>query len=179
MKKALKEILSKSLYLLVVQCAVYLLIHYVGQRTQVQGSSMEPMLSNGDNLIVDKISYRFRDPERYDIIVFPFQYEDNTFYIKRIIGLPGETVQIDEEGNIYIDGEILDEHYGKEVIQNPGLAAEEIQLADDEYFVMGDNRNNSTDSRSPTVGEIKRRDIIGRAWVRIWPFNKVGMIRHQ
>ncbi len=179
MKKALKEILSMSLYLLVVLCAVYLLIHYVGQRTQVQGSSMEPMLSNGDNLIVDKISYRFRDPERYDIIVFPFQYEDNTFYIKRIIGLPGETVQIDEEGNIYIDGEILDEHYGKEVIQNPGLAAEEIQLADDEYFVMGDNRNNSTDSRSPTVGEIKRRDIIGRAWVRIWPFNKVGMIRHQ
>lgn len=179
MKKVLKEILSTSLYLLMVLCAVYLLIHYVGQRTQVHGSSMETMLSDGDNLIVDKISYRFHEPERYDIIVFPFQYADNTYYIKRIIGMPGETVQIDTEGNIYIDGEVLEEDYGREVIQNPGRALEEIQLAEDEYFVMGDNRNNSTDSRDPSVGEIKREDIIGRAWVRIWPFDKIGVIRHR
>lgn len=168
-----------SLYLLVILCAVYLLIHYVGQRTQVQGSSMEPMLTNGDNLIVDKISYRFHDPERFDIIVFPFQYEDNVFYIKRIIGLPGETVRIDDEGNIYINGEILEEHYGKEVIQNPGRAREEITLADDEYFVMGDNRNNSSDSRDPSVAEIRREDIVGRAWLRIWPFQDFGLIKHQ
>lgn len=179
MKKVLKEILSTSLYLLMVLCAVYLLIHYVGQRTQVHGSSMEPMLSDGDNLIVDKISYRLHEPERFDIIVFPFQYADNTYYIKRIIGMPGETVQIDAEGNIYIDGEVLEEDYGREVIQNPGRALEEIQLAEDEYFVMGDNRNNSTDSRDPSVGEIKREDIIGRAWVRIWPFDKIGVIRHR
>lgn len=168
-----------SLYLLVILCAVYLLIHYVGQRTQVQGSSMEPMLTNGDNLIVDKTSYRFRDPERFDIIVFPFQYEDNVFYIKRIIGLPGETVRIDDEGNIYINGEILEEHYGKEVIQNPGRAREEITLADDEYFVMGDNRNNSSDSRDPSVAEVRREDIVGRAWLRIWPFKEFGFIKHQ
>lgn len=168
-----------SLYLLVILCAVYLLIHYVGQRTQVQGSSMEPMLTNGDNLIVDKISYRFHEPERFDIIVFPFQYEDNVFYIKRIIGLPGETVRIDDEGNIYINGEILEEHYGKEVIQNPGRAREEITLADDEYFVMGDNRNNSSDSRDPSVAEIRREDIVGRAWLRIWPFKDFGFIKHQ
>lgn len=168
-----------SLYLLVILCAVYLLIHYVGQRTQVQGSSMEPMLTNGDNLIVDKISYRFRDPERFDIIVFPFQYEDNVFYIKRIIGLPGETVRIDDEGNIYINGEILEEHYGKEVIRNPGRAREEITLADDEYFVMGDNRNNSSDSRDPSVAEVRREDIVGRAWLRIWPFKEFGLIKHQ
>ncbi len=168
-----------SLYLLVILCAVYLLIHYVGQRTQVQGSSMEPMLTNGDNLIVDKISYRFHEPERFDIIVFPFQYEDNVFYIKRIIGLPGETIRIDDEGNIYINGEILEEHYGKEVIQNPGRAREEITLADDEYFVMGDNRNNSSDSRDPSVAEIRREDIVGRAWLRIWPFKDFGFIKHQ
>ena len=140
---------------------------------------MEDTLQDRDNLICDKLSYRFSDPERFDIVVIYPDNQKDKRWIKRIIGMPGETVRIDEEGNIYIDGEILDEHYGKEVIHNPGLAAEEIQLADDEYFVMGDNRNNSTDSRSPTVGEIKRRDIIGRAWVRIWPFNKVGMIRHQ
>ena len=179
MKRILREVLSTSMYILFVLCAVYLLIHFVGQRTQVLGSSMEPKLSDEDNLIVDKISYRFHDPERYDIIVFPFRYEDNTFYIKRIIGLPGETVQIDEEGNILIDGEVLQEGYGKEVIDSPGRAYEEIQLDDDEYFVLGDNRNNSTDSRDPSVGNIMREEIIGRAWLRIWPFDKCGLIKHR
>lgn len=179
MKRVLKEILSTSLYILGVLCITYLVIHFVGQRTQVQGSSMEPKLSNEDNLIVDKISYRFHDPERFDIIVFPFQYEDNTYYIKRIIGMPGETVQIDAEGNILINGKILDENYGKEVIQNAGRAYEPITLGDDEYFVMGDNRNNSTDSRDPSVGNIKREDIIGRAWLRILPLDKFGFIRHR
>lgn len=179
MKKVLKEILSTSLYLLGVLCAVYLVIHFIGQRTQVQGSSMEPKLSTEDNLIVDKISYRFHDPERFDIIVFPFQYAKDTFYIKRIIGLPGETVQIDEEGNILINGEILEESYGKEVILNPGRAYDAVELGDDEYFVMGDNRNSSTDSRDPSVGNIKREDIIGRAWLRIWPFDKFGLIKHR
>lgn len=179
MRKVLKEVLSTSLYILFVLCAVYLVIHFVGQRTQVLGSSMEPKLSSDDNLIVDKISYRFHDPERYDIIVFPFRYEDNTFYIKRIIGLPGETVQIDGEGNILINGEVLQEGYGKEVIDNPGRAYEEIQLADNEYFVMGDNRNSSMDSRDPSVGNITREEIIGRAWLRIWPLNKFGLIKHR
>ena len=179
MKKVLKEILSTSLYLLFVLCAVYLVIHFVGQRTQVQGSSMEPKLSSEDNLIVDKISYRFHDPERFDIVVFPFRYEENTFYIKRVIGLPGETVRIDEKGNILINGEILEESYGKEVIQSPGRAYEDIVLADDEYFLMGDNRNNSTDSRDPSVGNVRRDEIVGRAWLRIWPLDQVGFIEHR
>ncbi len=179
MKKVLKEILSTSLYILFVLCAVYLVIHFVGQRTQVQGSSMEPKLSSEDNLIVDKISYRFHDPERFDIVVFPFRYEENIFYIKRVIGLPGETVRIDEKGNILINGEILEESYGKEVIQSPGRAYEEIVLADDEYFLMGDNRNNSTDSRDPSVGNVRRDEIVGRAWLRIWPLDQVGFIEHR
>ena len=179
MKNILKEILSTSIYLLVVLCAAYLIITYVGQRTQVSGSSMETTLSDGDNLLVDKITYRFSDPKRFDIIVFPFQYDTDTYYIKRIIGMPGETVQIDYDGNIYIDGESLEESYGREVIQNPGRAAEPITLGEDEYFVMGDNRNNSSDSRDPSVGNIHRKDIIGRAWVRIWPFSKFGVLKHQ
>lgn len=179
MKNILKEILSTSIYLLVVLCAAYLIITYVGQRTQVSGSSMETTLSDGDNLLVDKITYRFSDPKRFDIIVFPFQYDTDTYYIKRIIGMPGETVQIDYDGNIYIDGEILEESYGREVIQNPGRAAEPITLGEDEYFVMGDNRNNSSDSRDPSVGNIHRKNIIGRAWVRIWPFSKFGVLKHQ
>ena len=179
MKKVLREILSTSLYLLVVLCLVYLVIHFVGQRTQVSGSSMEPQLRHEDNLLVDKITYRFREPERFDIIVFFFFYEDNTFYIKRIIGLPGETVQIDRDGNIFINGEILEEGYGKEVIQEPGRAYEPITLGEDEYFVLGDNRNNSSDSRDMSVGNVRRDKIIGRAWLRIWPFDRFGFIRHR
>ena len=175
----MKEILSTSIYLLVVLCAAYLIITYVGQRTQVSGSSMETTLSDGDNLLVDKITYRFSEPKRFDIIVFPFQYDTDTYYIKRIIGMPGETVQIDYDGNIYINGSLLKESYGREVIQNPGRAAEPITLGEDEYFVMGDNRNNSSDSRDPSVGNIHRKDIIGRAWVRIWPFSKFGVLKHQ
>lgn len=179
MKRVLREILNTSLYLLGVLCLVYLVIHFVGQRTQVQGSSMEPTLSTEDNLIVDKISYRFHDPERYDIIVFPFSGEEETFFIKRIIGLPGETVQIDEEGTIYVNGEVLDDGYGREVIQNPGRAREPIELGKDEYFVLGDNRNDSTDGRDPSVGNIRRENIIGRAWLRIWPLSKFGLIKHR
>ena len=181
MNKVMKEMISTLLYLLGVLCLTWVVITFVGQRTEVDGASMEPTLSNGDNLIVDKLSYRFRDPERFDIIVFPFKYKEKTYYIKRIIGLPGETVQIDEQGNIYINGEMLSESYGREIIrpENVGLASEPIVLGEDEYFVMGDNRNNSTDSRFAQVGNIKREDIIGRAWIRIWPFSGFGVLRHQ
>ena len=99
-----KEILGWLVYIAILLAAVYVLITYVGQRTEVSGHSMEPTLQHGDNLIVDKISYRFREPERYEIIVFPYQYKENTYYIKRIIGLPGETVQI-IDGEVYINGE--------------------------------------------------------------------------
>lgn len=174
-----KEIFSTILYILVVLLGTYLLITFVGQRTSVSGSSMEPTLSNNDQLILDKISYRFSEPQRFDIIVFPFQYAEKTFYVKRIIGLPGETVQIDLQGNIYINGQILNEDYGKETINFAGLAVEPITLGDDEYFVMGDNRNNSSDSRDPSVGNIRRSNIIGKAWVRIWPLNKFGVLKHQ
>lgn len=181
MKKVLKETISTLLYLLFVLVLTMLVIKYVGQRTVVDGSSMEPTLYHQDNLIVDKISYRFGDPERFDIIVFPFQYMENVYYIKRIIGLPGETVQIDTSGNIYINGVKLDENYGKEVIaaDNVGIAIEPIVLGEDEYFVLGDNRNNSSDSRAEVVGNVHREDIIGKAWVRIWPFDSLGFLKHQ
>lgn len=178
-KSVLKEILYNSIFLLIVLVVTLLVVKYVGQRTTVSGSSMEPMIHDGDSLIVDKISYRFNDPERFDIIVFPFEYQNDTYYIKRIIGLPGEYVRIDEEGNIYINGEVLEENYGAAVIEDPGMAYNEIHLSETQYFVLGDNRNNSSDSRNPAVGLIERDRIIGRAWVRIYPFNSFGVIRHQ
>ena len=172
----LREIISLLLYLVFVFAAVFLIIHFVGQRTTVSGSSMEDTLSNGDNLIVDKISYRFHDPERFDVVVFPYRYQEKTYFIKRVIGLPGETIWIDADGNIYINGEVLKEDYGREVIKYAGLAESPIVLGDDEFFVMGDNRNNSEDSRFADVANLKRSEIIGRAWVRIYPFNEIGFV---
>ena len=181
MNRIMRELLNTAIYLLCVLGAVWLVITFVGQRTEVEGASMENTLHNGDNLIVDKLSYRFHDPERFDIIVFPFQFQDNTYYIKRIIGLPGETVQIMDDGSIYINGEKLEENYGMEVIkpETIGRAAEPIELGDDEYFVMGDNRNNSSDSRTDMVGNIKRENIIGKAWLRIWPVSDFGVLQHK
>lgn len=175
----LRELGGWILYILIIIGLTYLIITFVGQRTRVSGSSMETTLHNGDNLIVDKLSYRFRDPKRYDIIVFPYKYEENTYYIKRIIGMPGETLQI-KDGYVYIDGERLtSDIYGNERIKDPQTAESPITLGEDEYFVMGDNRNHSMDSRDPSVGVLKRSDLIGRAWVRIYPFDNVGVIRHE
>lgn len=174
----IREILGWIVYLFFVIACVYLIITYVGQRTLVSGTSMENALHDEDNLIVDKITYRLREPERYEIIVFPYRYEENTHYIKRIIGLPGETIQI-IDGYVYINGRQLDEHYGKEVMVNPGIAEEPIELGADEYFVLGDNRNISSDSRDASVGVLKRDEIIGRAWLRIWPLSDIGVIPHE
>lgn len=174
----MRELLGMLVYVGIVLAITFLIITFVGQRTHVSGESMENTLDDGDQLIVDKLTYRFHDPERFDIIVFPFRYKDNTYYIKRIIGLPGETVRI-ADGEIYINGEVLEESYGREVMQDAGLAAEPITLGDDEYFVLGDNRNYSSDSRDPSVALIHRKEIIGRAWLRIWPLDSFGILKHQ
>ena len=178
MKGIVRELFGWIMFIVIVVAASYLVVTFVGQRTQVSGESMETTLSDGDQLIVDKISYRFRDPNRYDIVVFPYRYEENTYYIKRIIGLPGETVQI-VDGYVYINGAQLDENYGNALINDPGQAAEPVTLGEDEYFLLGDNRNNSQDSRSANVGVIHRDELLGRAWIRIWPFDKFGVIKHE
>ncbi|MBQ8184879.1 MAG: signal peptidase I [Lachnospiraceae bacterium] len=177
-KTPMQEFWGMLLYTGVVLVVTFLIITFVGQRTYVSGDSMRNTLEDGDNLIVDKISYRFSQPKRFDIIVFPFEHAESTYYIKRIIGLPGETVQI-TDGKIYINGEVLEESYGREVMKNSGLAENPIELGEDEYFVLGDNRNDSSDSRDPSVGVIHKDRIIGRAWVRIWPLNKFGILKHQ
>lgn len=178
-KNVLAELGGWAIYFLIVVGMTWLIITFVGQRTKVDGHSMEPTLQDGDNLIVDKISYRLRAPRRYEIIVFPYQHAENVYYIKRIIGMPGETIQI-IDGSVYINGELLaDEVYGAEPIKNAMTAAEPITLGEDEYFVMGDNRNHSSDSRDPSVGVLHRDQLIGRAWIRIYPFNKIGLIQHK
>lgn len=172
-----KELLGMVVYVAFVILVVWFIITFVGQRTEVSGSSMYDTLEDGDNLWIDKLSYRFHDPERFDIVVFPY-HDSSVFYIKRIIGLPGETVRIGEDGTIYINGEVLEEDYGYETISPSmiGRAGEDIVLGEDEYFVMGDNRNDSKDSRFEEVGNIKRDELEGKAAFRIWPLSKFGKV---
>ena len=174
----IKEILGLVLYCVIVIAIMFFVIQYVGQRTVVIGDSMENTLQDGDNLITDKLTYRFIEPKRFDIVVFPFKDNKNQLLIKRIIGLPGETVQI-MNGKVYINEYELNENYGNAIIESAGLAANPIVLGADEYFVLGDNRNNSQDSRFESVGNIHRSDLIGRAWIRIWPLNEISLLKHQ
>ncbi len=173
----LREFISLSIYLLSILILTFLLINFVVQRTVVSGGSMEQTLYDGENLLVDKITYRFHEPKRFDIIVFPYAQSADSYYIKRIIGLPGEAVYINEDGQIYIDGEKLSENYGNAVIENPGMAGDTVYLGSDEYFVLGDNRNHSSDSRDPSIGSVSRSQIVGRAWLRTYPFAKWGKLR--
>ena len=174
-----------------VVCLSFILATYMLGKTTVVGHSMEPTLENDDSLLVDKVSYCFGQPKRYDVIVFePAIANVSKYYVKRVIGLPGETVQI-VDGEVYIDGSPLkdDVIYGfsledddgnpiePEKIYNAGLASEPITLGYDEYFVLGDNRNNSEDSRFSNVGNVKYSSIIGRIWAVSSPFGRMGLVK--
>lgn len=177
-KGYIRELWNILIYFAVSALVVFLIYTFVAQQIQVNGSSMEKTLRDRDRMIMEKISYRFGSPQRFDIVVFsPYQEKKGIFYIKRIIGKPGETVQI-LDGNICINGKELKESFGLGQIKDPGRASEPITLGDDEYFVLGDNRNNSKDSRSKEVGNISRECIIGKAMVRIWPFDQIKIMKH-
>lgn len=162
----------------------FLITTFALQLTHVGGSSMYPTLSNSDYILVEKISYRFEEPERFDVIVFPYVEESGEIrnYIKRVIGLPGETIQI-KDGIIYINGEVISEDFGFETINTGGWAENPVEIGMDEYFVLGDNRNNSKDSRhldeygSSDIGLIEKEKIIGKAWLRIYPLGKIGKVQ--
>lgn len=166
------------LYIVFIVGICMLVLNFVIQRTIVDGSSMKPTLADGDNIIVSKMSYWFSEPERFDIIVFTYDKKNSIHYIKRVIGLPGDTVQI-INGSVYINGELLKEDvYGSASMNYAGIASEPITLGEGEYFVLGDNRNESSDSRMADVGIIHAEQIEGKAWLRIYPFSDFGLISH-
>ncbi|MDF2819989.1 MAG: Signal peptidase [Clostridiales bacterium] len=174
-----KELISLLIDLAIVFAIVFIVITFVGIRTSVIGRSMAPTLQNNDQLIIDKISYRFTEPKRFDIIVFPSGKEKEPgekYYIKRIIGLPGETVLIDD-GSIYIDGVLLDDPYAYGAYTENKYYTEAKTLDKDEYFVLGDNRAISLDSRYSDVGAVKRDIIVGKAIFRLFPFKNFGGLK--
>lgn len=167
----LREFVCSTLIAIIIAMFV---VKFIGVKAVVNGDSMYPTLFNGQNLIASKISYIINEPERFDIVVV--DDTDNSldkYLIKRVIALPGESIQIDTEGNIYINDKLLEEKFGYEVIKDPGIAIDKITLADDEYFVLGDNRNGSLDSRSPSVGAVKRNHIIAKAFeIKVFGLDK-------
>lgn len=174
--KILIEIFIWAAQIAAVIFLAYFIIYYCVEKTTVIGSSMEKTLSANDQIIINKFIYHVSDPKRFDVIVFKQSGKEHSFYnIKRIIGLPGETVQI-KDGSIYINGEVLEEIIEVDEMVNYGLAAEEIVLEENEYFVLGDNRNNSEDSRFASIGNITRDEIIGKASLRLSPFNFISKL---
>ena len=149
---------------------------YLWAPVKVDGHSMDPTLADSEYLlVVNHLSI-----DRFDIVVASEKDDDGKTkdIVKRVIGLPGETVEI-WKGEVYIDGQRLpgDDSYGK--IEDPGLAAEPFLLGEDEYFVLGDNRNDSIDSREPEVGAVRREDILGRAVFRVWPLTEFGFLSRK
>ena len=180
-RKKMKLSTAKSMAVWIVEIIIVLLIAFVlvycaGMKVTVVGNSMEPTVSDGSQILVNRFIYNIKSPKAGDVVVFlPNGNEKSHYYVKRVIGVPGDKVQI-KNGLLYVNGELYDLE-DTETIKNAGVAEEEITVGEDEYFVLGDNRNSSEDSRYANIGNIKKDDIKGKAWYIIRPFKKMGRIK--
>lgn len=178
-KKFFKSLLFWVIEIIFVILAAYLIIEYALEKTTMMGISMNTTLNEGDKIIINKMAYIKKEPQRNDVIVFSQSKTGHGYYnIKRVIGLPGETVEI-INGEVYIDGTRLQEVIPTEAMRVAGLADKVILLGENEFFVLGDNRNYSEDSRFANIGMIVRNDIIGKAWLRLEPFSIIDKINRE
>ncbi len=179
-----KSTIKFVLFVAVVGIIVWLFNLFLYAPMFINGDSMKPALSDNDIVIIDKITYRSEDICRYDMIAFEYKHDNSQMYIKRVIGLPGETIYMDDN-KIYIlneetnEYEQLKEYYGYYKGETKFPDCGPITLKDDEYFVLGDNRNDSEDSRSSGIGAVKRELIVGKACFRLYPFNGIGTLKYQ
>ena len=162
-----------GVFILCVLLIALVMSKFVTERIRVRNHSMEHTLDDNDSVLIDKLSYRFKEPERFDIIVFR-QKGTGEELVKRVIGLPFETVQI-KDGKFYIDGEEIDDYKGLEPPEDPGIAASPVELSVGEYFVVGDNRKESIDSRYEQVGVVTSTRITGRVFLRLLPLSKIKL----
>lgn len=173
----IKEIATWVVEIAIVLAVAFVFVYFIGLRTTVVGQSMQETLEGGDEILINRFLYKVSKPKANDVIVFlPNGNEKSHYYVKRVIGVPGDTVQI-KNGAVYVNGELFEEKIEAAAIEDPGVAAEEITLGEDEYFVLGDNRNNSEDSRYANIGNVKREYIIGKAWFRVAPLGELGFIK--
>ena len=153
------------------------LVYFVGYRADVVGPSMLGTLAEGDEVLVNRFVYKLTQPKTNDIVVFfPNGNEKSHLYIKRVIGVPGDTVQI-KNGTVYVNGKVFDEKIEAASIEHAELAEDEIEVGEDEFFVLGDNRNNSEDSRYANIGNVKKEYIVGKAWFIVSPLKDFGFVK--
>lgn len=170
------RILLWFLEILLVVLIAYAVSRLFFRTVTMQENSMEPTVSVGDTLLLDKAAYRLHSVRRGDIIAYRnTDNENEVLHVKRVVGLPGETVQI-VNGQIVIDGETYREGRNLPAIIDAGIASEPVTLADDEYFVLGDNRNGSQDSRYTSVGNVRNKRVAGKVWFRIRPIRRLGSV---
>ncbi len=177
MKDFLSEVGQWAISILVVVILAYSIVTFGMQSVTMIGQSMDPALSNQDVVLINKRAYTFDDPQRYDIVAFKLKDETESYFnIKRIIALPGETIQI-KNGHIFINGNVLNDLPFDDLIMTEGLAIDEITLKEDEYFLMGDNCNNSEDSRYVNIGNVSKKEMSGKVVFRLSPREQFGFIK--
>lgn len=174
MENGIRRFTKTIIDVIVILILALFISRYVGGPFKITGHSMEPTLSAKDRVLVDRISNNIRSIKRFELILFTIDEKDSTQYVKRVIGLPGETVQI-KDGFVYINDKKIDMGKLDKVLQ-PGLAKHPITLGKDEYFVLGDNSTGSEDSRYLNIGNISKKQIKGIVWLRFYPFSKIGKI---
>ncbi|SER99714.1 signal peptidase I [Lachnobacterium bovis] len=175
--KAVRKVVIWTMEIVFVILLAFSVVFFFGKRVGVVGKAMETDLNIDDQILVNKFIYKVTKPKKDDVIVFkPNGNKKSQFYLRRVIATPGDTVQI-KNGMIYVNDKMLQENRKVESIENPGLANKKIKLKKDEYFVLGDNRNNSEDSRYSSVGNVKAKHIEGKAWLRVVPMKKIGFVK--
>jgi signal peptidase I len=161
---------------IMVITAAYVLVSFIALRNTNVGNSMNPTLKDNDTVLINRFAYSITGPKRFDIIAFKVDgVNSSKIYIKRVIGLPGETVQI-KDNKIFINGEEIKEDVVDTAILTAGLANSSLTLDKNEYFVLGDNRNNSEDSRFSSIGTVKSKNIIGKTWFILSPIKRLKFI---
>ena len=172
-----KEVAAWIVEVMVTVAIAAVIVFFLGIRVQVVGSSMQGTLENGDAVLVNRFVYKLFSPKANDIVVFmPNGNEKSHYYIKRVIAGPGDTVQI-IDGKVHVNGEPFQEEIDNPAIENALLAEEPILVGEDEYFVLGDNRDNSEDSRYANIGNVKKEHILGKAWFIVSPWKKFGFLK--
>ncbi len=164
------------LQIIIVLLIAYVLVFCAGMKVTVAGNSMESTLKDGEAVLINRFTYFISDPKPGDVVAFlPKGNEKSHYYIKRIVGTPGDKVQI-REGVLYVNGEMFDEE-DTEAITHAGLAEEELTVGEDEYFVIGDNRNSSEDSRYANIGNVRDEDIVGKVWFAYNSIRDMGRVK--
>ena len=174
-KSKLRETLEFLAPIIIALIVAMILKYCVFANAVIPTGSMLNTIQKGDRVIASRLEYKFNEPERFDIAIFKYPDNEKELFVKRIIGLPGETIQI-KDGQILIDGETYQENGEFPGIENAGVAETRVTLGNGEYFVLGDNRNNSEDSRYADMGNVKKRNIIGKVWFIASPWSRFGFV---